>query len=147
MGELRRYRPDLRFNNDGWDGYAATRQRVLDQWTKAKVANPIVLGGDIHTFIADELGPDPEHPMASAFVGGSISSLGANRADMDKLAAANPHLRFTEGEKRGYGRVDVTAKGCDVTFRAVENALVENSPAFDLAKFHIEAGRPGMHKA
>jgi hypothetical protein len=28
----------------------------------------------------------------------------------------------------------------------VQNALVENSPAFDLAKFHVEAGRAGMHK-
>ena len=147
MGELKRYRPELRYSNDGWDGYPACRQRIEDQWIKARVSNPIVLGGDIHCFIADELGSDPDRPVASAFVGGSISSLGAGRADLDKLAAANPHLRFTEGEKRGYGRVDLTAKGCDVTFRAVENALVQQSPAFDLAKFHVEAGRRGMHKA
>jgi alkaline phosphatase D len=146
MGEMKRYRPDLRYNNDGWDGYAASRQRVLDQWTRAKVPNPVVLGGDIHCFIADELGPDPDRPVASAFVGGSITSLGASAADLKTLADANPHLRFTDGETRGYGRVDLTAKGCDVTFRGVRNALVQDSPAFDLAKFHIEAGRAGMHK-
>ena len=148
MGELQRPdRDPLRWSNDAWDGYPASRQRIVDQWTKAKVANPIVLGGDIHCFIADELGADPDRPAASAFVGGSISSLGATNGDLAKLAAANPHLRFTDGEKRGYGRVDLTAQGCDVTFRAVENALVEQSPAFDLARFHVEAGRPGMHKA
>jgi alkaline phosphatase D len=38
------------------------RQRIIDQWTQAKVSNPVVLGGDIHCFIADELGPDPDHP-------------------------------------------------------------------------------------
>ncbi len=95
----------------------------------------------------DELGADPDRPAASAFVGGSISSLGAANADLQKLADVNPHLRFTDGEKRGYGRVDLTARGCDVTFRAVQDALVPQSPAFDLAKFHVEAGRTGMHKA
>ncbi|MDB5425910.1 MAG: phoD [Phenylobacterium sp.] len=147
MGELKRYRPELRYNNDGWDGYAASRQRVLDQWTKAKVSNPLVLGGDIHCFIADHLGPDPERPVASAFVGGSISSLGSANTDLKILADANPHLRFTEGEKRGYGRVDLTANGCQVAFRAAENALVPQSPVVDLAKFHVEAGRAGMHRA
>ena len=150
MGEMKRDRPDLRpnlrYNNDGWDGYAATRQRVVDQWTKAKTSNPVVLGGDIHCFIADELGADPEHPVANAFVGGSITSLGAANADLKTLGAANPHLCFTDGETRGYGRVDLTAKGCDVAFRGVRNALIETSPAFDLATFHIEAGRPGMHR-
>jgi alkaline phosphatase D len=147
MGELKRPGPEVRYSNDGWDGYPASRQRIVDQWTSAKVSNPVVLGGDIHCFIADELGSDPDRPAASAFVGGSISSLGAPNADLQKLADANPHLRFTEGEKRGYGRVDLTASGCDVTFRAVQNALVESSPAFDLASFHVEAGRAGMHKA
>jgi alkaline phosphatase D len=147
MGELKRPGPEVRYSNDGWDGYPASRQRIVDQWAKAKVSNPVVLGGDIHCFIADELGADPDHPAASAFVGGSISSLGAPNADLEMLADANPHLRFTEGEKRGYGRVDLTATGCDVTFRAVQDAFQEQSPAFDLAKFHVEAGQAGMHKA
>jgi alkaline phosphatase D len=148
MGELKRAnRIPPRWSNDAWDGYPASRQRLIDQWTNAKVSNPVVLGGDIHCFIADELGPDPERPVASAFVGGSISSLGAPNSDLDALAAANPHLRFTDGEKRGYGLVDLTPKGCDVAFRAVRNALVPQSPAFDLARFHVEAGRTGMHKA
>lgn len=147
MGELQRLdRGPRRWSNDGWDGYPASRQRIIDQWATAKVSNPVVLGGDIHCFIADELGSDPDRPAASAFVGGSISSLGALNPDLQKLADANPHLRFTEGEKRGYGRVDLTAQGCEVTFRAVEDNLVETSPVFDLAKFHVEAGRAGMHK-
>jgi hypothetical protein len=29
----------------------------------------------------------------------------------------------------------------------VENNLVESSLVFDLAKFHVEAGRAGMHRA
>lgn len=33
----------------------------------------------------------------------------------------------------------------DVTYRAVESALIPHSPAFDLAKFHVEAGRAGLH--
>lgn len=146
MGELKR--PGVgptRWSNDAWDGYPMSRQRIIDQWTNARVPNPVVLGGDIHCFITDTLGPDPENPVASVFVGGSISSVGAPNADLKTLATGNPHLRFTEGEKRGYGRLELTPRGCEVTYRAVESALIADSPAFDLAKFHVEAGRAGLH--
>jgi alkaline phosphatase D len=148
MGEVERPRPDGRlYSNDGWSGYAQTRRRILEQWRDARVSNPVVLGGDIHCFIAGDLALERGKPIASEFVGGSISSLGATNADMQRFKAANPNLKFTEGEHRGYGRVDITPSGCDVTFRAVESALVPTSPVQDLARFHLEAGRPGLHHA
>ena len=65
--------------NDGWDGYAASRRRVLETWRDAKVSNPVVLGGDIHCFFAGDLALTPGGPVvATEFVGGSISSLGAS---------------------------------------------------------------------
>ncbi|HEY8615125.1 alkaline phosphatase D family protein [Phenylobacterium sp.] len=148
VGEIQRPRPDGRiYSNDGWSGYAQTRRRILETWRDAKVSNPVVLGGDIHCFIAGELELEAGKPIASEFVGGSISSLGASNADMQRLQAANPNLKFTEGEHRGYGRVDLTPDGCEVTFRAVESALVPQSPVRNLAKFQVEAGRPGLHIA
>ena len=134
--------------NDGWSGYPATRRRLLQGWQDAKVANPVVLGGDIHCFFAGDLALTPGgKPVASEFVGGSISSLGRPNADIARLLAANPSLKFGDGERRGYGRVEITPKACMVTFRGVENALVAGSPVTDLAKFVVEAGEAGLKRA
>lgn len=147
MSELQRRTPEgVRYSNDGWSGYAQTQSRILRQWRDARVANPVVLGGDIHCFVAGDLSLDGQ-PVASEFVGGSISSLGAPNADLKVLMGANPHLRFTDGERRGYGLVDLTPDGCDVRFRAIDTALAPTSPVRDLARFHIEAGRAGLQSA
>jgi alkaline phosphatase D len=134
--------------NDGWDGYAASRRRVLETWRDSKVSNPVVLGGDIHCFFAGDLALEAGGPaIATEFVGGSISSLGASASDMKLLLAGNRQLKFGEGETRGYGRVELTRKACTVTFRGVENALVEGSPVTDLAKFAVEDGQAGVKRA
>ena len=137
-----------RVGNDGWDGYVASRRRVLEGWRDARVSNPVVLGGDIHCFFAGDLALTPDGPpVASEFVGGSISSLGAEASDIRLLLAANRRLTFGEGETRGYGRVDLTPKTCTVTFRGVENALVAKSTVRDLAKFVVEDGQAGVKRA
>ena len=135
--------------NDGWDGYAASRKRVLEGWRDAHVSNPLVLGGDIHCFFAGEMALEPGgKPIASEFVGGSISSLGiAKPSEMELLLAVNRGLKFGEGQHRGYGRVELTDKEATVTFRAVADALVPNSPVSDLARFVVEAGDPGLKRA
>ena len=148
MAELERPTPQgVRYSNDGWGGYAQTRARILRQWRDARVGNPLALGGDIHCFVAGDVGLEPGRPIASEFVGGSISSLGAPNADLARLMAANPHLRFTEGERRGYGVVELTPKGATVAFRAIDNALAPASPVRDLARFVVEAGEPGLKRA
>ena len=38
----------LRLWNDGWDGYAAARQRLTAALQTHRVPNPVVLGGDVH---------------------------------------------------------------------------------------------------
>ena len=139
---------DGRYTNDGWDGYVQTRQRVLEGWRDAKVSNPVALGGDLHCFIAGDLALEPGgKPIASDFVGGAISSLGRDNVNMAQTLVNNPHLKFAEGETRGYGRVDLTRKTCMVTFRGVENALVPKSPVRDLARFVVEDGEAGLKRA
>lgn len=146
MGEL--VTAPGKVGNDGWDGYLATRQRVLQGWQEARVANPVVLGGDIHCFFASELSATPGgKPVASEFVGGSVSSLGRPNLDIQRLIGGNPHIKFGDGETRGYGRVELTSKACQVTFRGVADALVPSSPVKDLAKFVVEDGQPGLKRA
>ncbi|MDZ4370275.1 MAG: alkaline phosphatase D family protein [Phenylobacterium sp.] len=138
---------DQRVSNDGWDGYSQTRRRVLEGWRDAQVANPVVLGGDVHTFFAGDLALEPGGtPIASEFVGGSISSLGRSKAVVESMLARHPALKFGDGDTRGYGLVDITPDACRVTFRGVENALVAGSPVRDLAAFVVEAGETGLKR-
>ncbi len=63
---------------DGWDGYAPSRTRLLQHIHEAKVANPVVFGGDIHSFWTNDLKldfDDPRSPtVATEFVGTSVTS-------------------------------------------------------------------------
>lgn len=146
MGDLQRL--DGRYSNDGWGGYVQTRRRILERWRDAGVSNPLALGGDIHTFLAGDLSLEPGGPpLASEFVGGSVSSLGWENASLQPVLAHNPNLKFGDGETRGYGLVDLTPQGCTVRFRGIESALVPSSPVRDLARFAVEAGRAGLQHA
>lgn len=137
--------PEQRVSNDGWSGYAQTRRRILEGWRDAKVANPVVLGGDVHAFYAADLALEPGgRPIASEFVGGSISSLGRSNELVQAMKSLHPDLKYAESETRGYGRLDITPTACRVTFRGVENALVQGSPTRDLAAFVVEAGQTGL---
>ena len=150
FGELKR--PDPRspgafvYSNDGWEGYPATRERILRRWVEAGVSNPVALGGDIHTFTAADLELDGRI-VGSEFVGGSITSLGGDRATWDRLGQVNPRIAFADGEVRGYGLVEITPEACDVRFRAVESALVPRSPIRDLARFVVEDRARGLKRA
>ncbi|MET0238694.1 MAG: alkaline phosphatase D family protein [Sphingobium sp.] len=131
---------------DTWTGYPAARDRIFRRWAEANTSNPLALGGDIHAFAAADLHhPDRPNdpPVASEFVGGSISSL-FHDASFKPLARSNG-LAFAENEVRGYGRMDVTPQGAAITFRGLADALREDSGVSDLARFSVEAGRPGLN--
>jgi len=42
---------DGKFWTDGWDGYQAARHRVLRDIHTGKVSNPVVISGDVHSFL------------------------------------------------------------------------------------------------
>lgn len=136
----------LHYSADNWSGYPAARDQIFRRWAEAGTSNPLALGGDIHAFAAADIRhPDrPDGlPIASEFVGGSISSLRPD-PDFKRLAPENG-LAFAEAYVRGYGRLDVDAKGGQVTFRGLDDALREDSGVRDIARFALEAGRPGLH--
>jgi phosphodiesterase/alkaline phosphatase D-like protein len=77
--------------SDAWDGYAADRDRILRFLWERQPANPMVLTGDIHAFLVNDLqlpnrGPDAP-VVATELVGTSISS-GAS-----KSSGFRKHLR------------------------------------------------------
>jgi alkaline phosphatase D len=135
-------------SNDGWDGYVQTRRRLMETWRDHRVSNPVVLGGDIHTFFAGDLAlKHGDRPVATEFVGGSISSKGIENRNLGPLRFFNPHLKYAEGETRGYGLIEVGRDAARIAFRGVADATVRGSPVRDIAAFAIASGEAGVKPA
>ena len=140
--------PGRRFWTDGWDGYPAARRRLLDYLGSRKPTNPIVIGGDVHSFWVTDLKPDFDDTgspvVATEIVGTSITSqFGRSQEQLDALRADNPHLRFANGTKRGYVRVEVTPQRLQADLRAMRTVTTPRAEADTLASFVVEDGRPG----
>ena len=135
---------------DGWDGYAAARARILQHLHSRQVPNPVVIGGDIHSFWANDLKldfDDPRSPtVASEFVGTSISSRGVDHQRFSAMRADNPHVKFFDSQVRGYARATVTPKRWQTEFVSLGQAVVTDpaAPARVLSRWVVEAGQAGV---
>lgn len=128
---------------DAWDGYPGARARLLEVLAGGQVRNPVILGGDVHCFYANDI-PLAGRVVASEFVGSSISSRGWSREQAGRFLPLNPHIRFAEPERRGYGVLDVTPAGAEMRFRAVADVLDPASPVATLASFRVRDGVAGV---
>ncbi len=136
---------------DGWDGYPAARERLLRSMVERHLANPVVIGGDVHSFNLCELKldfDDPQSPvLASEFVGTSITSQAWSQERMRQYLPDNPHIVFAESTYRGYTRMEVTPKLLSADLRAMETVQTRDAPCRTLATFVVENGHPGPKKA
>jgi alkaline phosphatase D len=143
--------PHRSFWTDGWDGYPAARRRLLDFITARRPANPLVLGGDVHaTYIAD-LKPDFDDPrsavVATELCGTSITSQGPAPADTARRKAENPHMRFADSATRGYLHLDLQSDRAFMELRGVADVRQADSAVSTVARFVVEADRPGAMTA
>jgi alkaline phosphatase D len=139
------------FWTDGWDGYPAARRRLLDFLAAKKPANPLVIGGDVHSFWVADLKPDFDDPkspvVATEFVGTSVTSQpGRSQADQEAIARKNPHIRYTDLTRRGYVTMELTPGQARAQLRAVENVKSREAPVSTQATFVVEDGRPGAQR-
>ncbi len=143
----RRPGPGTRLWTDSWDGYPAARRRLMEQLAGAE--NPIVVGGDVHSFWVSDLRRVPEQPdspvVAAEFVGSSITAgSGRTNAAVESVKPENPHVRFCEAEHRGYLRLELGRTEARAELRAVDDVLDPRSTVRTLAAFTVEAGRRGV---
>lgn len=134
------------FMLDRWDGYPASRQRLLDGMVRHRAANPVVIGGDVHSFWVSDLKRDfaTRGPvLATEFVGSSVTSDGPAQALVERSLAANPHLKYGRGDKRGYVAMDLTARAMTAQFEAVDDVRDPQSGVRRLKTFAVESGKPG----
>jgi len=133
---------------DGWDGYPAARQRLLDAVAASPVKDTLVLGGDVHSFWAADLKQDFARPasatVATEFVGGSITSQGPAPDRVHGYLAKNPHIRAAASGVFGFGVVALDAKKADVSFRTLADVRDPKSTIGIHERFVVEAGRPGV---
>ena len=132
---------------DGWDGYPAARARLLQEAVVRKAANVVVLGGDVHAnYVADlklDFDDAKAPTIATEFCGTSIASEGLAQSRIDAALAFNPHVRLARSDKRGYVRFTLDAKKLEADLRVLDDVRAEDSAIRSMARFAVEAGRPG----
>ena len=139
---------EIGFWTEDWNGYAPSRTRLLQHIHDARVANPVVIGGDIHSFWANDLKldfNDPKSPIvATELIGSSITSFGPNYETFLKYLPDNPHVRFFDSRKRGYVSVDLKRTRMTVHMRTVSDVRDPKASVSTLKSFAIEDSRAGV---
>ena len=136
--------------SDGWDGYPAARQRVTASLQQHRVANPVVIGGDIHENWVGHVKADYSQPDSATvgveFCGTSITSRGGGNSKTAERLARNPHFIFADGERHGYGVVDISPRQLTTTLRVVDDVRREDTGIQTLAQFVVQAGKPAVQR-
>jgi alkaline phosphatase D len=137
--------------HDAWDGFPAARNRLTDAWVHHRVSNPVVVTGDWHsTFVNDilrDFGDRSSPVVASEFVGTSISSNGEVYGQYyGPMIKFNPHIKFFDGDRRGYMRCRVERSEMRVDLRVVSTVSRPDAPESTFASFVVEHGTPGAER-
>nr|WP_211330538.1 alkaline phosphatase D family protein [Prauserella muralis] len=137
-------------NHDQWDGYAAARDRLFAFLAEQRPSNVVVVSGDWHSSWVNDLKADFADPgsetLATEFVGTSISSGCGWRDDVAAALGANPHVRFFDGDHRGYARCTVTPSQWRTDIQVVNDPAAAAGPAFTLASFVVADGVAGARR-
>jgi alkaline phosphatase D len=153
MGRVDRdWTEGVAWSMDQWSAYDVPRRRLMKFMSDNKIANPVVLTGDIHTNWVNELRAEPNDintpPVAAEFVGTSLSSGGQGidqRADAPGVYRDNPFVKFYNGE-RGYVSCEINSNEWISDYRVVESVMAPMSKVFSRAKFRVEAGRSNIER-
>jgi alkaline phosphatase D len=136
--------------HDAWDGFPAARNRLTETWVRHGVRNPVALTGDWHSTFANDILRDFDDPtspvVASELVGTSISSNGDGEVYgpyYGPMIKFNPHIRFFDGDRRGYLRCRLERDQLRADLRVVSTVSRPDAPESTYASFVVEDGRPG----
>ena len=120
-------------------------------WVRHGVSNPVALTGDWHSTFANDIKrdfDDPDSPVvASEIVATSISSNGDGAVYgpyYGPMIPFNPHIRYFDGDRRGYLRCELTRARLRADLRVVSTVSRRDAPESTLASFEVADGRPGV---
>jgi alkaline phosphatase D len=139
--------------NDAWDGYPRARQRLLTSVAQTKLRNPVFLTGDWHSTFVNDLKldfKDAKSPtLATELVtpaittGGDATPYGPYYAPM---VPYNPHIKFYEGDKRGYFAATVTPKRLELELRFMTSVENPSGTGYTEGSWIVEDGTPGAQR-
>jgi alkaline phosphatase D len=141
------------FWQDSWDGYPLARNRVLSHIASRQIPNPVVITGDWHSTFVSDLKLDFKDPnsatIATEFTGTSISSNGDQIVYgpyYGPMIPENPHIKFFDGDRRGYVRCSLDHEQWLTDLRMVTTVSRPDAPVYTLASFVVEDGVPGAQQ-
>ncbi|PSL04792.1 alkaline phosphatase D [Haloactinopolyspora alba] len=145
--------PDVVVPMDTWDGYVASRRRIVGGARDAGVRNLVSVAGDLHRSVASELKADyadeAAAPVGTEFVGTSISS-GRDGTDHDQggltILAENPHVKF-HNFQRGYVRCEVTPQQWVADYRVADKVTEPDGTVTTRSRLAVEDGDPTINRA
>lgn len=145
--------PDKILWTDGWDGYQAARNRLLNHIASRNIANPVIITGDWHCAFVNDLKIDFDDPAAptigTEFVVTSISSQGDSTSYGDyygPMVPWNPHIKFF-ADRRGYQRAELTPDRWTTDLQMVDTVTDPAAAVSTIASFVVESGQPGAKPA
>jgi alkaline phosphatase D len=139
-------------NNDAWDGYQAERGRIRE--FLGTLAQPVVLTGDMHSSWAFDIPRDPWTGYRAATGDGSLgvelitpavsSPPYFTPALVDTLApllaSSLPHLKFMEGQRRGFLLVEASPTRLDATWHFSATVTRRTAATTIGARMAVETG-------
>jgi alkaline phosphatase D len=139
------------YSADNWDGYASTRQRLIDAIEQRRLTNVVIASGDAHVNLIGSLPRRPEAAdsaaIATEFLAASISSGGDGHMNpRPELAANNPFFALFNA-KRGYHLHEVTPQAWRNDVRIVDQIEKPGGAVSTLARFAVDPRRPGPQRA
>jgi alkaline phosphatase D len=155
------------FNVDQWDGFPTEKQALLKHIHDNQVQNALFISGDIHASFASVESRVPTL-TAPAISSGSIKQLaglallGAGYGPQssvynyivakleETMMAANPGMRFAEGDAHGFVTLEVKADEALATFHLIPSAEIakdyslradeELAGKFSTRQFRVQGG-------
>jgi len=135
------------FWTDGWDGYPASRERLLKSIQDKKIKGVVCLGGDVHAHFVSDLKidfSDTNSPVvATEFCGTSISSVGFDNNNLQKAKSFNPHHKYARSDQRGYISFTLTEKSLEARLMVLTDVKDPNSTISIASTYEVDPKRPG----
>ncbi|GAM97485.1 phosphodiesterase/alkaline phosphatase D [alpha proteobacterium U9-1i] len=140
----------ISWNQDGWTGYGAARERFIGSCAR-DASNALVLAGDSHNCWLSNIPSAGGRRAAIEFAGGSVSSPGfertlTNAQPGEREAAfmsANPDMAFCDVGRRGYGALRVTREGCTSEWVATSDVRIAVAAPTAITRIEAAASASG----
>jgi alkaline phosphatase D len=146
---------------DTWDGYRSARTRVLDFLDAERVPDVAILSGDVHSSWAFDVPRNPWSGYRPATGAGSLAvelltpaisspplfSDPMIRERAPAFGGLLPHLRFLDGDSRGYVLIDITRDRLRGEWYFVPDVRVRSAAEERAAAFVCERGSSRLVEA